>query len=82
MVFQRRLSDSKSFQVSTTLLSTLADLSNAVVWMIFARPTISTYSSSLAKPLGAVPNVEIRIGITITLIFSGKVLVHVSLRFL
>ena len=36
MVFQ--WSDSKSPQVSKTLLSTLADLNNAVVWMVSTRP--------------------------------------------
>ena len=36
------LRDSKSPQVSTTLVSTLADLNNAVVWMISTRSRISS----------------------------------------
>ena len=39
MVFHWSLSDSKSRQVSRTLLSILADLNNGVVWMVLSRPT-------------------------------------------
>ena len=38
MVFHWSLSDSKSLQVSKTLLSILADLNNVVVWMVSTRP--------------------------------------------
>ena len=38
MVFHWSLSDSKSPQVSRTLLSILAVLNNAVVWMVSTRP--------------------------------------------
>ena len=37
MVFHWRLSDSKSPHVSRTLLSTMANLNNAAVWMVPAR---------------------------------------------
>ena len=55
MVFHRSLSDSKSAQVSITLLSILADLNTAVVWMVSARPLISDTSSPSANPLITVP---------------------------
>ena len=41
MVFLWSLSDSKSSQVSRTLLSILASLNNAEVWMVSTRPLIS-----------------------------------------
>ena len=41
MVFHWSFSDSKSPQVYMTLLSILADLNNAVVWMVSTRPLIS-----------------------------------------
>ena len=39
------LSDSKSPQVSRTLLSILVDLNNAEVWIVATRPVISKSSS-------------------------------------
>ena len=45
MVFRWSLSDSKSPQVSRTLLSILAILSNVVVWMVSARPPNSRSSN-------------------------------------
>ena len=39
------LSDSKSPWVSLTFLRILADLNNAVFWMVSARPPISNFSS-------------------------------------
>ena len=45
MVFHWSLSDSKSPQVSRTLLSILADLNNAVVWMISAHPLFFKFPS-------------------------------------
>ena len=41
MVFHCSLSDSKSPQISRTLLSILADLNNVVIWMVSTRPLIS-----------------------------------------
>ena len=67
--FLWRLSDSKSPQVSRTLLSILADLSNAIVWMFSAHSLISSSSRPLTKPLGTDPSAPITIGITITFMF-------------
>ena len=58
MVFQWSLSDSKS-QVSMTLLSILAVLNNAVVWMVSIRPLISKSYGPFSKPLVTVPNAPI-----------------------
>ena len=66
MVFQWCLSDTKSPQVSRTLLSILADLNNAVVWMFPIRSLISKSFSSSTNPLVAVPRAPITIGITVT----------------
>ena len=63
MVFHRRLCESKSPQVSRTLFSTLANLINAVVWMVSIHPLISNTSSPLSHPLWTVPHMSITIGI-------------------
>ena len=60
------LSYNKSPQVSRTFLSILAELNNAVVWMVSAHSPISNSSSSFTKPLRIVPSAPITIGITIT----------------
>ena len=62
MVFHWSLSDSKSPQVSRTLLSILAVLNNAVVWMVSTRPPTSKSSSLFSNPLVTVPNAPISIG--------------------
>ena len=64
MIFYWSLSDSKSPQVSRTLLSILADLN--VTWMVPTRPLISKPSSPSANPLVTVPSASITIGITVT----------------
>ena len=51
MVFHWSLSDSKSPQVSRTLLSILAYLNNVVVWTVSTRPVISKSSSPCTNPL-------------------------------
>ena len=66
VVFHWSLSDSKSPQVSWTLLSILADLNNAVVWMVSPSPLISKSSSLFTKSLVTVPNPPITIGIIVT----------------
>ena len=71
MVFHRSLSDSKSPQVSRTLLSILAVLNSAVVWMVSTRPPTSKSSSSLNNPLVTVPNAPITIGIIVTCMFHS-----------
>ena len=50
-----------SFQVSRTLLSILANLKNAVVWVVSIRPLISNFSSPLSKSLGTVPSTPVTI---------------------
>ena len=63
------LSDSKSPQVSRTLLSILVDLNNVVIWMVSICPPISNNFSPLSKTLGTVPSASITIGITVTFNF-------------
>ena len=65
MVFHWSLSDSKSHQVSSTLLSILA------VWMVSTRPPSSKFSSPFSNPLVTVPNVPITIGIIVTFMFHS-----------
>ena len=71
MIFQWILSDSKSPQVSRTLLSILADLNNAVVWMVSTRSFISKSSSSFINRLVPVPRAPIIIGINETFMFHS-----------
>ena len=69
MVFHWSLSDSKSPQVSRTLLSILADLNNVVVWMVSTRPVISKSSSPCTNNMVTVRRPPITIDINVTLIF-------------
>ena len=66
MVFHWSLSYSKYPQVSRTLLSILADISDAVVWMVSTRPFISKSSRPFINPLVTVPRAPIIIGINVT----------------
>ena len=66
MVFHWSLSDSKSPQVSTTLLSILAVLNNAVVWMVSTRSPTSKSSRPLNNPLVTVLKAPITICIIVT----------------
>ena len=66
MVFHWSLRDNKSPQVSKTLLCILADLNNAVVWMVSTRPLISKPSSPCIIHLVTVPSASITIGIIVT----------------
>ena len=69
MVFHWSLRDSKSPQVSRTLLSILTVLNNVVVWMVsFALPT-SKSSSPFNNPLVTVPKAPITISIIVTFMF-------------
>ena len=61
----------QSLQVSRNLLSILAELSIAVVWMVSTRPSISNPSRPLTKPLRIVPRAPITIEITVTLMFHS-----------
>ena len=71
MVFHWRLSDSKSLQVSSTLLSILSVLNNVVVWMVSIRLQTSKFSSPFSNPLVTVPNAPITIGIIVTCMFHS-----------
>ena len=85
MVFHWRLNDSKSPQVSRTLLNILAVFNNAVVWMVSTCPPTSKSSSSFNNPLVTVPKAPITLGIIVTFmfhsffLFSGKVEVLILL---
>ena len=70
MVFHWCLRDSKSSQVSRTLLSILAVPYNAVILMVFTRPPTSKSSSSFNKPLVTVPKARITIGVIVTFMFN------------
>ena len=71
MVFHWRLSDSKSPQVSRTLLSIQAVFNNAVVSMVSTRPPTSKYSRPFNNPLVTVPKALITIGIIVTFVFQS-----------
>ena len=71
MVFQLSLSDSKSHQVSRSLLSILNVLNNLVVWMVSNCPLISKSSSPFNSPLVTVPKAPITIGIIVTIVFHN-----------
>ena len=66
MVFHWSLNDSKSPQVSRTLLCVLANLNNVVVWMVpfvLLFPTLPIFVPIL---LVTAPRAPITIGITVT----------------
>ena len=67
MVFHLSLSDSKSPLVSRTLLSILAVLNNAVVWMVSSCPPTSKSSRPFNNPFVTVSTAQIKIGIIVTL---------------
>ena len=69
MVFHWSLSDSKSPQVSRTLLSILAVLSNAVIWIVSTRPPTCKSSRPFNNPYVIVPKAPITIGIFVTFMF-------------
>ena len=70
MVSHWTLNDSKSPQVSRTLLSILAVLKNVVVWMVSTRLPTSKSSRPFSKPLVTVPKAPITIGIIVTFMFQ------------
>ena len=71
MVFHWSLSDSKSPEVSRTLLSILAVLNNVVVWNVSTRPPTSKSSRLFSNPLVTVPNAPITIGVIVTFVFHS-----------
>ena len=72
MVFHWNLSDSKSPQVSRTLLIILADLNNAIIKMLSTPPLTYKSSSPFINPLMTVPKVQMTIGIIITFMFHNS----------
>ena len=71
MIFRWSLSDSKSPQVSRTLLSILAVLSNAVIWIVSTRPPTSKSSRPFNNHLVIEPKVPITIGTIVTFMFHS-----------
>ena len=71
IIFPRSLSDSKSPQVSRTLLSILADLNNDVVWMVNTPLLISESSNHCTKHLVTVPGAPIMTDNTLTFLFHS-----------
>ena len=71
MISHRSLSDSKSPQVSRTLLCILADRNNAVVWRVFTQPLISKSSCLCTNFLRTVPRAPITIGINVSFMFHS-----------
>ena len=71
MVFHRSLSDSKSPQVSRTLLSIPTVFNNAVIWMFSTLPLISKSSSPFNNPSVTVPRAPITICINATFMFHS-----------
>ena len=69
MVFLWSLNESKSPQVSRTLLSILADHNNALVWIVSTRFLIFKSSSPCTNTFVIVPSASITIGITVTFMF-------------
>ena len=69
MVFQWSLSDSKSPQVSRTLLCILAVLINVVVWIVSIRPPTSKSFCLFHNRFVTVPKAPITIGIIVSFIF-------------
>ena len=71
MVSHWSLSDSKSPQVSRTLLSILAELNNVVGWMVSTCPLVSMSSNPFNNPLVTALSPPITIGITVTFMFHS-----------
>ena len=71
MVFHWSLSDSKSTQVSRTLLSIQTVPNNAVILMVSTRPPTSKSSRPFDNPLVTVPKAPITICIIVTFMFHS-----------
>ena len=69
MVSHWSLSESKSPQVSLTLLRILANLNIVIVWMFLNRPLISKTSSPFNNTSVTVPRASITIGINVIFMF-------------
>ena len=64
--FSGSLSDNKSSHVSRTLCSVLADLNNAVVWIVSTHPLNSKFSSRCTNPSVIVQRTQITTGVIVT----------------
>ena len=71
MVFHWSLNDSKSPQISRALLSILAVLNNAVIWIVFTHPPTSKSSRPFNNPLVTVPKAPITISTIVTFMFHS-----------
>ena len=71
MVFHWSLSDSKTPQVSRTLLSIRTVLNNVVLCMVSTRPPNFKSPSSFNNPLVTIPKAPITIGIIVTSLFHS-----------
>ena len=71
MAFPRSLSDCKSPQVSRTLLSILAVLSSAVIWIVSTRPLTSKPFRPFNNPFVIEPKALITIGKIVTFMFHS-----------
>ena len=69
VVFHCSLSNGNFPQISRTLLSILADLNNAVIWMVLLLPLISISPSVSFKSFLIAPSAATTTGITVTFIF-------------
>ena len=72
MVIHWSLNDNKSPQISRNLLSNLADLNIAVVWMFSTRLVITKSSSPCTNPLVTVLRTRITNGIIVTFPLLGR----------
>ena len=79
MVFHRSLSDSKSFQVSRTLLSILADNNNDELCMVSILPLFSSSPNLFPKSLGTVPSAPTKIDHTVNLVLVIVVIIIILL---
>ena len=89
MGFYWSLSNCKSPQVSKILLSILANVKNALVWIVSTCSLISKSSSPFPSPFEIVPYAPITIGKTVNFIFHSLFLLfwldlgtYISFRFL
>ena len=71
MGFHWNLRDSRSPQISKTLVSVLAVLNNVVVWIVYTPPLSSRSSSPFNNPLLTVPKAPVTIGIIVTFMFHS-----------
>ena len=75
MVFHWSLRDSKSPQVSRTLLSILTVLNNAVVWMVSTRPPTSKSSSPFSNPLVPSQKHQLQLLLLLLLLYTYVIII-------